>query len=64
MIDTKEALKQKQQEQLRLEISYSRQVMLNTLAYLDLVNDDRTAKLYGLIDAAYAEACRLYEEEF
>jgi hypothetical protein len=64
MIDTKEALKQKQQEQLKSEISYSRQVMLNTLAYLDLVNDDRTAKLYGLIDAAYAEACRLYEEEF
>jgi hypothetical protein len=59
MSTTKELVKEKQQRQLKLEISYLKSSVIGAMSYLDLADDDNTKELYSKLDNVISEIVRL-----
>lgn len=58
------AIKERQEQKLKLELTYLRDNVLNALSYLDLVNDERTQELYCQLDSVLVNMRKVIDEGF
>jgi hypothetical protein len=59
MSTVQELIKEKQQRQLKTEISYIKAAVIGTMSYLDMADDSGTAELYSKLDNVLLEIIRL-----
>jgi hypothetical protein len=59
MSASQQLIKEKQQRQLKTEISFVKSAIIGSMSYLDMANDEGTAELYSKLDAVIAEIIKL-----
>lgn len=59
MSTVQELIKEKQQRQLKTEISYIKAAVISTMSYLDMIDDEATKELYSKLDNVLLEIIRL-----
>ena len=58
----KELILEKQNRQLKIEISYIKSAIIAAMSYLDMSDNDDTKALYSKLDAAIVEIIKLEEK--
>jgi hypothetical protein len=59
MSTAQQLIKEKQQRQLKTEISYIKAAVIGTMSYLDMADNEETAELYSKLDNVILEIIKL-----
>ena len=59
MSTVQELIREKQQRQLKTEISYIKAAVISTMSYLDMIDDEATKELYSKPDNVITEVIKL-----
>jgi hypothetical protein len=59
MSTVQELIKEKQQRQLKTEISYIKAAVISTMSYLDMADNEETTELYSKLDNVILEIIKL-----
>ena len=59
MSTAQQLIKEKQQRQLKTEISFIKSAVIGAMSYLDMTDDEGTTELYSKLDAVIAEIIKL-----
>lgn len=59
MSTAQELIKEKQQRQLKTEISYIKSAIIGTMSYLDMADNEETTELYSKLDSVISEIIKL-----
>jgi hypothetical protein len=62
MSTAKQLIKEKQQRQLKTEISFIKSAVIGAMSYLDMADDDGTAELYSKLDNVIQEIIKLEDK--
>lgn len=62
MSTVQELVREKQQRQLKTEISFLKSAIIGAMSFLDLADDDSTRELYSKLDNVIVELIRLEEK--
>jgi hypothetical protein len=62
MSTVQELVKEKQQRQLKTEISFLKSAIIGAMSFLDMADDDSTIELYSKLDNVVVELIRLEEK--
>lgn len=62
MSTVQQLVKEKQQRQLKSEVSFLKSAIIGAMSYLDMADDPATAELYSKLDNTVAEVIRLEKE--
>jgi hypothetical protein len=59
MNTTQELIKERQQRQLKTEISYLKSSVIGAMSFFDMANEDNTMELYSKLDNVIVEIIKL-----